>query len=170
MTTSFKSYLLLLVLSLATITSIILYFTLPSEQEVLLENALQLSKENRSELEKVLEHYKQDKEKRNAAEFLIRNMPGHFSCTGDDVDSLKAALAQYTQNGGYDEERFGYLKNFPYHKLKKVYDIEHIRADFLIENIDYSFKVWKESKWGKLLSEEDFYELILPYRLGTVTK
>ena len=160
-----KDYWLFLFIS-ATIACTIFYFIFPSEQEVLLENALQLSKENRPELEKVLEHYKQDKEKRNAAEFLIRNMPGHFSYMGDEVDSLKAALAQYDPNEGYDEERFGYLKNFPYHKLKKVYDIEHIRADFLIENIDYSFKVWEKSKWGKYLLEEDFYELILPYRLG----
>lgn len=49
---------------------------------------------------------------------------------------------------------------------EKVYDIEHISADFLIENIDYSFKVREERKWGKYLSQEDFHEFILPYRLG----
>lgn len=166
MANSLKSHLPLFVLLLATIISTVIYFAFPSEEDLLLENALQSSGKNRRELEKVLEHYSHDKEKRRAAEFLIRNMPGHFSYTGDEVDSLKVALTQYDPNEGYDEEHFGYLKNFPYHKLKKVYDIEHIRADFLIENIDHSFKVWKESRWGKYLSEEDFYELILPYRLG----
>lgn len=44
-----------------------------------LETALQLAGENRSELEKVLDHYSRtpaDSLKLRAAEFLIANMPG----------------------------------------------------------------------------------------------
>ena len=45
-----KDYWLFLFIS-ATIACTIFYFIFPSEQEVLLENALQLSKENRPDLE-----------------------------------------------------------------------------------------------------------------------
>ena len=44
-----------------------------------LEEALEKAKKNRSELLKVLEHYKNDSLKRKAAEFLIENMPGRIA-------------------------------------------------------------------------------------------
>ena len=50
---------------------------------------LALSGNNRPELEKVLEHYKEndaDSLKLKAARFLIMNMPGHRSYTGKDIE------------------------------------------------------------------------------------
>ena len=44
-----------------------------------LEYALRAAGNNRSELEAVLDHYKDDPEKLAAARFLIENMPGHYS-------------------------------------------------------------------------------------------
>lgn len=44
-----------------------------------LEKALRLAKGNRAELEKVLRHYQNDSLKLEAAKFLIRYMPGHYS-------------------------------------------------------------------------------------------
>src|SRR5690554_708660 len=47
-----------------------------------LETALEMAGDNRIELEKVLEHYSQDPTdslKLKAAQFLIANMPGHYS-------------------------------------------------------------------------------------------
>ena len=46
---------------------------------VSLEQALSMSGENQAELEKVLEYYKNDSIKLEAARYLIRNMPFHFS-------------------------------------------------------------------------------------------
>ena len=46
---------------------------------VSLEQALSMAGENRAELEKVLEYYKNDSIKLEAARYLIRNMPFHFS-------------------------------------------------------------------------------------------
>lgn len=45
----------------------------------LLENALEQAGENRPELEKVLAHYAGDSLKQEAARYLIRHMPGHYS-------------------------------------------------------------------------------------------
>lgn len=44
-----------------------------------LEQALELAGDNRSELEAVLDHYKDEPEKLRAARYLIENMPGHYS-------------------------------------------------------------------------------------------
>ena len=43
-------------------------------------------------------------------------------------------------------------------------DVETIRSEFLIDNIDRAFEAWHESPLLKDLSFEDFKEFILPYR------
>ena len=53
--------------------------------------ALELAGRNRSELERVLDHYaacEADSLKLRAAEFLIANMPGHQCIYGREVDSF----------------------------------------------------------------------------------
>lgn len=49
-----------------------------SQNDKKLEQALERAKENRQELEKVLDHYKKDSTKLAAARFLIENMPYHL--------------------------------------------------------------------------------------------
>ncbi len=54
-----------------------------------LERALAMAGDNRAELEKVLTHYTQnpaDELKLRAAEFLIENMPWHYSYGGEWYD------------------------------------------------------------------------------------
>ncbi|WP_233427019.1 hypothetical protein [Parabacteroides johnsonii] len=53
--------------------------TIQKTKGISLEQALSMSGENREELEKVLEYYKNDSLKLEAARFLIRNMQFHFS-------------------------------------------------------------------------------------------
>lgn len=50
----------------------------PHQKKISLEQALSFAGENRIELEKVFEHYKNDSLKLKAAEYLITNMPLHF--------------------------------------------------------------------------------------------
>ena len=52
-----------------------------------LENALRQAGENRSQLEQVLDHYRNDSLKYKAACFLIANMPGHYSYGGEVLDT-----------------------------------------------------------------------------------
>ena len=56
---------------------LILFLASCSSKNTLLEQSLQQAGNNRSELEKVLEYYKNDTLKYNAAIFLIENMPYH---------------------------------------------------------------------------------------------
>ena len=53
-----------------------------------LENALNQAGSNRSELETVLKHYRTtdaNPQKLYAAEYLIENMPGHYSYAGNQI-------------------------------------------------------------------------------------
>jgi hypothetical protein len=71
-----------------------------------LEHALRLAGNNRPELEKVLQHYKNDELKLRAALFLIENMPHHYSYAdtalfnrfNNELDSL----ALYVKNSESD--------------------------------------------------------------------
>lgn len=130
-----------------------------------LEEALMFAGDNRDELEKVLSHYHADSLKLQAAIFLIENMPYYYTYKGKVLDSLYVVLMQVCDSGRYDKDRFSYLSPFPYSQLTKEYDSRIIKADYLIENIDYSFKVWRERPWGEYISFADFCEFILPYRI-----
>ena len=57
-----------------------------------LEYALEFAGENRSELEKVLTHYKDSGRKYHAACVRIENMPRYYAYAGSDLDSLKAVF------------------------------------------------------------------------------
>ena len=55
-----------------------------------LEQSLRLAGENRGELEKVLEHYKDHPQKLAAARFLIESMPAHYSSKGIGLTGITA--------------------------------------------------------------------------------
>ena len=49
---------------------------------------------------------------------------------------------------------------------KKVYDMNVITAEFLIENIDLSFEVWENPPISKYYDFNIFCEYVLPYRFA----
>lgn len=62
------------------------FFCIGCQQKVTyLEYVLVAAGKNRPELEYVLSYYKDDTLKLKAAEFLIENMPGHYSYNGSDI-------------------------------------------------------------------------------------
>lgn len=130
--------------------------------------ALTLAGENRSELEKVLSHYKGDSLKYRAACFLIENMPYHYCYEDVRLDSVKALLATAQLREGYIPEsaRKRKWKSFFYKSLPELPDIEQVTASYLIENIDNAFEVWRQVPWAKYYTFDDFCEWILPYRVG----
>lgn len=142
----------------------------PSGKERL-NDALKFAGENRIELEKVLKHYENDSLKLKAAMFLIENMPFYYAYESKQLDQYKNNLYKIAiENECSDDEaiqiaqkRFGVLSN---NTFRKVYDAHVITADYLIKNIDQSFKIWREKPWGKHISFSDFCETILPYRIG----
>lgn len=135
-----------------------------------LETALIQAGDNRAELEKVLNHYAVDSLKYKAACFLIENMPYHYYYTGEKVNyekqffkmlhetALSPEVIADSLNRGRMNEQFG--------RTELKYDIREVDSVYLVHNIDWAFKVWREQPWGKKVSFENFCEYVLPYRVG----
>ncbi|WP_455628563.1 hypothetical protein [Parabacteroides chinchillae] len=138
-----------------------------SEEDKRLVAALKFAGDNHIELEKVLTHYKDDTLKLKAARFLIENMPQHYSLEilhADELEQLKIKTVRENKLDQGDAYRIVEIQN-KLSKARKVYDCQVIKADYLIENIDFSFKVWQERPWAKYYSFDDFCRMILPYRI-----
>lgn len=157
---------------------IILLFCMScTNNEQLLRYSLAESKENSSELKKVLLHYqKEDKDplKEKAARFLIENMNDKYSYSGtlmNAYDEIFDSIKLNTNKIGWD----GYsplagnymdkvLEKYPNASLDVKMDLQTITAKQLIDNIDLSFYSWKRAPWAKYYSFEQFCEYVLPYR------
>ena len=134
-----------------------------------LNKVLDLAGNNRSELEKVLIHYKDSGEKYDAACFLIENMSKCYSYKGWLLDTLRYWKSTTDSFGNIDNKQVVKWEKYPASMMDKEYDIHVITADYLIRNIDQAFEVWKKRPWNKNLSFDEFCELILPYRIGDET-
>jgi hypothetical protein len=141
----------------------------------MLEDALQLSGDNRAEMEKVLKHYETEPLKLKAARFLIENMPGHVSYRNqayiekyyNEIDSVN----QYASRS--NDELADLYKSIidKYSKtLSLVQDLQIISADYLIDNIDRAFDDWQNGNWATHLNFEEFCEYLLPYKAAECQK
>jgi hypothetical protein len=151
-----------------------------SRQPSRLEQALELAGDNRAELEKVLAHYSAksaDRLKYRAACFLIENMPLHYSYSGKELDNFAAEVKRYAARHEYEPDDHNRHLSVSFFNddaptpassgySPTVMDSHVITSDFLIDNIEWSFKVWQEQPWGADISFDDFCEQILPYRVA----
>lgn len=142
------------------------------EEDVQLEEALTLAGDNRSELEKVLAYYADDALKLDAAKFLIRNMPGHYSYEdtvavihySNRVDTILTKMRGAPHQEIQDSIN-ACAKEMGIPSLKKVPDVSVITSDYLIRNIDDAFEAWQEGPWARHLGFDDFCEYLLPYKV-----
>src|SRR5690554_2384789 len=133
-----------------------------------INRSLELAGANRIELEKVLDHYKGDPLKYQAAEYLIRYMPFYsynevlpeFESVFDSMALIPVGDYAYRKNKyisflksvtGKGETRPGILK----------YDIQEVTADFLTENIDLAYEAWQEIPEDKRATFDQFLNYIL---------
>ena len=140
-----------------------------------LSYALERAGENRAELEKVLEHYRDSGMKYEAARFLIENMPACFGADRADLQRLRPVYDKhhaissehgfaYSTEWGERLDSLCEAEAHKFHRTTMSVDVENLPADYLIEEIDRSFQAWKENVHAKDCSFEDFCEYILPYR------
>lgn len=129
--------------------------------------------ENRIELEKVIDNYRQspaDSLKLKAAFFLIGNMGDKYYYDGE----LLNAFIEYVRLFGSDKARNDIVMDsitdihgpLIINRLRVISDMESLNAEYLINNIDMAFRVWEEQPWNRALSFDQFCEYILPYRVG----
>ena len=117
-----------------------LYVFFPTSSETVLERNIRWAGENGKELERVLDHYRctGEKQKERCARYLITHMDRRAAITYEGVAQQNEVITP---------------------------DLHAIRADFLIENIELAFEVWKKYPWCNHLTEEEFCRQILPYRI-----
>lgn len=133
---------------------------LPSLEEVLAINP---------KLKVVLEKYKNDSLKYQAAIFLIKNLPFHYGYEGEGLKNYMKLYELHGKGTMYPDKVLDSISKaygpFQLNELKRESDI-YIDPYYLIENIDWAFKVWREQPWGKNVKFDNFCEFILPYRVG----
>ena len=133
-----------------------------------LEQALQLAGDNKLELQKVLDHYAGDSLKLKAAIFLIENMPGHYSLDGPYLRQLQRVID--STETPYLMKKVILMQPLRYprsrQQLRAEPDLEQVKADYLIHQIDQAFRLWTNSPWLEDLTLENFLEYLLPYRIG----
>ena len=134
-----------------------------------LDKALRNAGNNRSELEKVLDHYKDDPEKLAAAMFLIENMSGHYSYRSDSIHTYYNIAREVFKSGLSPKEQSDSLlricdTRFPGLDHDTISDIRVVKADFLIRNIDQAFEQWQTRPWASHLTFDEFCEWLLPYK------
>lgn len=160
------------------IISAIIFFSCNDTQNGALNYSLNFSGSNKSELEKALNHFKEDSLKLKATIFLITNMFGSFSQNKEKLDlcapfydeyNKLAKEYNYTMNSDRGQKidslwsdfsiRNPQLNNLPFQL-----DLETISAEQLITEIDLAFNAWQENVYTKDCTFDEFCEYILPYR------
>ncbi|MDR1784031.1 MAG: hypothetical protein LBR13_07220 [Dysgonamonadaceae bacterium] len=153
--------------------NLLLLLTVSCSQNRTLESVLQLAGENRSELEKVIDHYsssQNDSLKLRAAMFLIENMPGHYSHLYPERANAYYAELDTSVSIEYDKNKNKQIIESISDKYRKgglgetVEDARVITAQFLIDNIDRAFDIWQNGEWATHLNFDEFCEYLLPYK------
>lgn len=108
--------------------------------EAPLERNIRRAGENGRQLEQVLEHYRLtgEEQKERCARYLITYMDSQVAIT---------------YKGEFQQDEV------------ITPDLDVVQAEFLIENIDLAFDVWKTYPWCRHLTEEEFCQVLLPYRM-----
>ena len=128
---------------------------------------------NRSELEAVLDHYKTkdaNPQKLLAAEFLIENMPAHYSYAGNEIyeyyDYAARILANKSLSPEQQRDSLLFITDLKYRDLpgQIVSDAQIIKADYLIKNIDASYDRWVNCDWASQITFDEYLEWLLPYK------
>jgi len=138
-----------------------------------LDEVLDSAGSNRSELESVLNHYRSvdpNPDKLRAAEFLIENMPAHYSYAGNEIyqyyDYAAQILADTTLTPEQQRDSLLYITDLKYRDLPSytIPDAQIIKADFLIDNIDKSYPQWATCPWASQVTFDEYLEWMLPYK------
>lgn len=117
----------------------------------------------------VLDLYKDDSLKHEAALYLINNLGYHTGVEHADMRGLYTSYELFaTGRYGYEQAMDSAVRLYG---TSGVRDVKwkkdtYISPGYLVSNIEWAFKVWREQPWGKNVPFSQFCEYILPYRVG----
>ena len=163
-----------ILLYIISVTALFLCSCKMQTAETGVEEALSKAGGNRKELFQVIRHYQDsgDSLKLKAALFLIENMADKYYLTGNLIDEYYTFIDSVYQikQLRYDipaiYDAFRSKTKYMEDKTQVNWDVQTLSADYLIENIEEAFSVWKYP-WNEHLSFDEFCEWILPYRVST---
>jgi len=121
----------------------------------------------------VLPHYRTtdvNPDKLRAAEFLIENMPAHYSYADDRIyeyyDYAARILADKNLTPEQQRDSLLAVTDLKYRDLpgQIVPDAQIIKADYLIRTIDTSYDGWVNCDWASQLTFDEYLEWLLPYK------
>lgn len=148
-------------------------FTIGCSKHSPVADVLDSAGSNRTELEAVLNHYRNvdnNPQKLRAAEFLIENMPAHYSYAGTQIyeyyDYAARILANKSLSPEQQRDNLLSITDLKYRDLPShtVPDAQIIKADYLIKNIDTSYDGWVNNDWASQLTFDEYLEWLLPYK------
>ncbi|MBL7059934.1 MAG: transglutaminase domain-containing protein [Candidatus Marinimicrobia bacterium] len=164
------SFLGFVVLIIVTAYSILL--DMNANPKAVWEN-LNKAKSNYGELTKAIRYFQEDgsQEKLDALYFLIGNMDGHcyvsyaiYDSTETEIEFNVLAYPNYDTMVAAMDSLEDVTGELHYGRKEKRNDLEYITAEFLIDNVELAYSVWKNKPWAHHLSFDEFCEYILPYR------
>lgn len=133
------------------------------------EMALDIAGENRTEMEKVLDHFRNDENplKYEAAQFLVANMPFHGTIWGTVIDQYDTVYYKTAEQplSQRDKAFKSFVQQVNYSSAEQQQDIHAMKADYLIQAIDQACEKWCQSEWSKVYSKQLFFDYVLPYRI-----
>ena len=144
------------------------YFRIPSE----VRKSLKAAGDNKDELLAVIDHFRHDSEKLQAAYYLIANMPGHYSVEGNNVfdpafDQIKPILDKTgltPESGEIFTAFIDSIRQINPPSLSLREDIKTISSDYLIQNIDLAFEAYHSIPDNLRCDKDTFFKFVLPYR------
>lgn len=129
-----------------------------------LNRAIKESGDNTEEIVKVLEFFKDDSIKAEAAKFLITNMINKFSLDHRIFFNGKT----YKPDDFIEHYKDSFKNIIPFVKFISPppnYDLRTIDSKFLISNINLAFEVRERYWWCAGLDDRVFLETLLPHRV-----
>lgn len=151
----------------------ILYFGFNCHSQIDKSALIKIIKDQ-PELTAVINHYKKEgnQDKLKAAFFLIANIDKKGTTLIDFVDKEGTSVNYNIANFKDETDQKKWLDSVAKvrGKLQErevfIPDSKNVTAKFLIENIDNAFDVKQKSPFCKGISDADFYEYVLPYRVS----
>ena len=116
----------------------------------------------------VLTHYQvedRDSLKYKAALFLIDNMKGHESVSGEGIKEYIHQLRSFKPKTNIGKLSRAWENCNKKQNTLFVPDSMIVTDDYLISNIDDAFSAWETARWKKNVSFKQFCKYILPYKV-----
>lgn len=137
-----------------------------SAEDELLDIAIKQASDNASEIQSVLSFY-QD-ERANIAKSLIISMIDRYGIEGKGIDSIEALYKELPNQSiwTFDSSQLVKGERFLSAPIKFQNDLQSIYSKYLIDNIEDALNLRNSRKWNNNLTDKQFSELLLPYRIG----